>query len=223
MRALNGASAARRHLVIYMRFPVMGAGKRRLARGIGAAGAVRFQRIRVRHLLTGIARDPRWTTWIAATPDFSGPWPSGVRVLYQGHGDLGQRMTRMARAMPQGDVVMIGSDIPGILAYDVASAFQSLGTADAVFGPAPDGGYWLVGLKGTPRRAIPFSGVRWSSAHTLADTVQNLMGARIARLRTIQDVDEAADLAAAPDWQRLITHGATRESADRHGSSSVSQ
>ena len=201
---LSGGAAARRHLIILVRFPVLGAGKTRLARGIGAAGAVRFQRIRLRHLLARLARDPRWTTWIAATPDFSGPWPGHVRLLYQGRGDLGDRLSRMARAVPNGDVVMIGSDIPGIRAGDVAAAFEALGGSTAVFGPAPDGGYWLVGLKGAPRRTIPFGGVRWSCEHTLADTVRNLGRAPVAYLRTIQDIDEAADLTADPKWTQLI-------------------
>ncbi|MDZ4842157.1 MAG: TIGR04282 family arsenosugar biosynthesis glycosyltransferase [Hyphomicrobium aestuarii] len=208
----NGALAARRHLIIFARFPVAGGGKRRLARGIGAAQAVRFQRIRVAHLIATFARDPRWSTTFAVTPDFSGPWypgnlglrASAVRHLYQGRGDLGSRMARAADLMPPGDVVIIGSDIPGIGRSDVADAFDALGRADAVFGPAPDGGYWLVGLKGTPRRRSPFDGVRWSSAHTLDDTIANLGSARIALLRTIQDIDEPADLAAAPDWPRLI-------------------
>jgi hypothetical protein len=201
---------AGRHLVIFMRFPVAGGGKRRLARGIGTAGAVRFQRVRVRHLLTGLARDPRWTTWIAATPDGSGPWPSHVRLLYQGRGDLGDRLARVARRLPVGDVVMIGSDIPGISAADVADAFARLGAARAVFGPASDGGYWLVGLAGRPCRTSPFARVRWSSADTLADTIANVRGAsahraRVALLRALDDVDEAADLAACRSWARRIT------------------
>lgn len=208
----NGAPMGRRHLVIFARFPVAGGGKRRLARGIGVAQAVRFQRVRVQHLIAAFAHDPRWSTTFAVTPDFSGPWypgnlglrASAVRHLYQGRGDLGSRMARAADRMPPGDVVIIGSDIPGIRPCDVADAFDALGRADAVFGRAPDGGYWLVGLTGAPRRRSPFDGVRWSSAHTREDTIANLGRARITFLRTIQDIDEPADLATAPDWPRLI-------------------
>jgi len=205
----TGSAARRRHLIIFARFPIAGGGKRRLAKGVGAAHAVRFQRVRVRHLTARLAHDPRWTTWIAATPDFSGPWVGGLAVFFQGRGDLGQRMTRMAKAVPAGDIVMIGSDIPGIRPDDIACAFASLGGHRAVFGPASDGGYWLVGLKGTPARKLPFDRVRWSSAHTLADTIANVTAAStgpvaIARLRTLDDIDEPADLAADPDWARLI-------------------
>jgi glycosyltransferase A (GT-A) superfamily protein (DUF2064 family) len=66
-----------------------------------------------------------------------------------------------------------------------------------VFGPAEDGGYWLVGL-GPRRPARPFAAVRWSTAHALADTRRNFHGRRIALLRSLSDVDTAADWASLP-------------------------
>ena len=102
-------------------------------------------------------------------------------------------MHRACARFPRHRVTIIGSDIPDATANDVANAFRALGRADAVFGPAADGGYWLVGL--SPRRpARPFAAVRWSSEHALADTVANFAGRRVAMLRTLHDVDTAADL-----------------------------
>ncbi len=73
--------------------------------------------------------------------------------------------------------------------------------AHAAFGAAVDGGYWLVAM--APRRpARPFTAVRWSTEHALADTLANFSGCRIARLRTLHDVDTAAD------W-RLVTRAAS--------------
>jgi glycosyltransferase A (GT-A) superfamily protein (DUF2064 family) len=91
--------------------------------------------------------------------------------------------------------VLVGSDIPGLSRADLAAAFRALGRADAVFGPAEDGGYWLVGF-GPRRPAQPFADVRWSTRHALADTLANFAGRRIALLRSLRDVDTAADLAA---------------------------
>ncbi|MFO7770994.1 MAG: DUF2064 domain-containing protein, partial [Roseovarius gahaiensis] len=66
---------------------------------------------------------------------------------------------------------------------------------DAVFGPAPDGGFWLVGMKRTaPPPAGLFRDVRWSSEHTLADSIASLQGLRIGLTDTLNDVDSAADL-----------------------------
>jgi len=106
---------------------------------------------------------------------------------------LGQKMERAMR--PFRRVLLAGSDIPGLRAADIAAGFAALGRADAVFGPAEDGGYWLVGM-GPRRPARPFAGVRWSSEHALADTLRNFRGRRVAFLRRMRDVDTAEDLAA---------------------------
>jgi hypothetical protein len=87
--------------------------------------------------------------------------------------------------------MIIGSDIPAIEPSHIAQAFRLLGRADAVFGPATDGGYWLVGLKRTPTALNAFAHVRWSGPHALADTLANLDGKNIALAATLSDVDEA--------------------------------
>jgi len=81
----------------------------------------------------------------------------------------------------------------------VAEAFRALGDHDAVFGPAPDGGYWLVGLKHPARQPSGFmQGVRWSTEHALADTVLTLRGQRIVQVAALRDVDTVDDLAPKP-------------------------
>jgi uncharacterized protein len=196
-----------RHVVIFARYPMLGGGKRRLAAGIGAVGAVRFQRTVLRHLLARIGMDRRWTTWIAATPDGSGPWPAHVGVVAQGKGDLGQRLQRVTQAIPLGQLLIIGTDIPGIGAPHLATAFDALGGHDAVFGPASDGGFWLVGLSARGRRARPFDYVRWSSEHALADTSRVFAPGRVVLTGILDDVDDVATLNATPKWSRLIQGG----------------
>jgi hypothetical protein len=97
--------------------------------------------------------------------------------------------------LPPGPVLIVGTDIPGIRAADIAEAFRALGAHDAVLGPAADGGYWLVGLKRIPRVVRAFDAVRWSGPHALADTLGNLNGLRFALTRRLDDVDRAGDLA----------------------------
>lgn len=181
-------------LVIFARAPRLGAVKRRLAKGIGARAALRFYVGQLAAVLRATARDRRWRTVLAVTPDRApARWPMAVPRVAQGRGDLGQRMLRAMR--PHRRCVLVGSDIPGVAASDIAAAFRALGRADAVFGPARDGGYWLVGL-GPRRPAAPFAAVRWSTRHALADTEANFAGRRLARVRTLRDVDTAADLVA---------------------------
>ena len=193
-----------RHLVIFARKPQLGLGKRRLARGAGDLAAWRFQRLQLARLLRRLGPDPRWTTWLAVTPDAAARdlrWlpvrgAASVRAMPQGPGDLGRRMARPMAVLPPGPVVVVGSDVPALGAAQVKAAFDALGSRDAVLGPAEDGGYWLVGLAARARKRPPFDGVRWSSPHALTDTLATLArdGASWRLLAPLPDVDEARDL-----------------------------
>ncbi|MDH3474588.1 MAG: TIGR04282 family arsenosugar biosynthesis glycosyltransferase [Rhodospirillales bacterium] len=190
----------RRHLVVFARAPRLGKVKRRLARDLGTLAAWRFHRLTTAALLRRLASDPRWTTWLAVTPDSAahagrGLWPGSCRILPQGPGDLGRRMGRVIERLPPGPVAIVGSDIPGIGARHVVEAFRRLGDHDWVLGPARDGGYWLIGARRRPALRLPFAGVRWGGPHALADTLGNLAGQRIALLEQLDDVDTGADLA----------------------------
>ncbi|MEL7488850.1 MAG: DUF2064 domain-containing protein, partial [Pseudomonadota bacterium] len=122
-------------------------------------------------------------------------WPPCYARVAQARGDLGARMGAIVDAAPPGPVVFIGADAPGLRRHHLRDAFRALRGADAVFGPADDGGYWLLGL--ARRRAAPrlFEGVRWSSAHALADTRASLPASfRIASIAPLTDIDEERDL-----------------------------
>lgn len=178
--------------MIFTRRPAWGAGKKRLAAELGELGALRFQRFANQQLLRRLYGDRRWRTWVATSPTGHSDWLKGAMSRPQGRGELGVRLVRVIGGLPKGWVVVIGGDAPGVHAGDIATAFHSLGAAEAVFGPAPDGGYWLVGLRDASLAARAFTNVRWSSPVTLADTVANLRGRRIAMLRTLEDVDDGA-------------------------------
>lgn len=189
-----------RHLVLMLKEPRPGRVKTRLARDIGTVPAAWWFRHQTRALI-GRLHDPRWQLWLAVAPDAAGLksrcWPAHLPRLPQGQGDLGTRMARMFRSLPPGPACLIGGDIPGVTPAHIARAFQALGGQDAVFGPAPDGGYWLVGLaRGTAQPGGLFEGVRWSSPHALADSIASLPGRRITLTDTLRDVDTAADLRA---------------------------
>lgn len=191
----------RPQLVVMIKEPRPGRVKTRLGRDIGMVGAAWWFRQQTACLLR-LLQDPRWDLVLAVSPDHEGLssriWPAHLERMPQGVGDLGDRMARVFRSRPQGPVCIIGADIPGITKPHIARAFRALGDHDAVFGPAPDGGYWLIGLKRVaPPPATLFREVRWSSEHALADTVATLPGLRIARIDTLQDVDRATDLITA--------------------------
>lgn len=197
-RPARRTSLAKR-LVIMAKTPHLGRVKRRLGREIGDVAAIRFYRNCLSHTALRLARDPRWRTILAVAPDRDVAarfWPLRGRLvrLPQGEGDLGRRMRRLFARLPPGPTIIVGSDIPAIRPAHVADAFRRLGRADVVLGPAPDGGYWLIGLSRTPRVLTPFAGVRWSGPHALADTLANLKGKRVALAAMLGDVDTAEDL-----------------------------
>lgn len=178
------------------REPRAGAVKTRLARDIGAVRATFFHRHCMAALVRRVECPRRWTTLIAVAPDAArnAPlWPDGPTRIGQGHGDLGARMQRIADGLPPGPVVFVGTDIPGIGQGHIADAFRLLGRNGAVFGPAADGGYWLAGLRRSPKAPRAFAGVRWSGPHALEDTLANLAGDRVAFLETLADVDDGVN------------------------------
>lgn len=183
-----------KHLVVMAKAPVMGQVKSRLARDVGWVAATQFHRRTLAQTARRL-KDSRWRCWLSVSPDQGifdgGLWPDGWDRLAQGQGDLGQRMLRPWLELPPGPVVIVGSDIPGIQAQHINAAFGALGENDLVFGPATDGGFWLVGAKRRPHVINPFGAVRWSSADAMADTLANAPdGAKIGFVETLSDVDD---------------------------------
>jgi rSAM/selenodomain-associated transferase 1 len=193
-----------RHLVIFARAPQPGRVKRRMARDIGALAAARFYRATLAGQLRQMTGSARWQVWLFVTPDTELRHPAwrraGMRlsVRPQGTGDLGQRMRKPFKTLPPGPVVLVGSDIPAMRPSHIAQAFHLLGRHELVFGPATDGGFWLIGarrLRPLPRDL--FASVRWSTRHALADTRANVPATiSVGLAATLDDIDTADDLRA---------------------------
>lgn len=186
-------------LVVMLKEPHPGRVKTRLGSGIGMVPAAWWFRHQTQRLLRRL-EDPRWTLVLAVSPDAEGMksrvWPQHFPRIPQGRGTLGDRMRRVFKTMPAGPVVIIGGDIPGIEKPHISQAFSALGIRQSVFGPAPDGGYWLVGLKrAKPASSSLFASVRWSSEHALEDSILSLSDLSVAKISSLQDVDTVEDLA----------------------------
>jgi len=188
----------RPRLMIMVKEPRPGRVKTRLGRDIGLTASAWWFRHQTRALLRRI-EDPRWDTILAVAPDVEGlcsrVWPAHLSRVGQGRGHLGDRMSRLLHGSFVGPMCIIGADIPDITRPRIAEAFAALGNHEAVFGPAPDGGYWLIGMKRArpPRRDI-LQNVRWSSEHALQDSARSLGDVSIAHVATLRDVDTVEDL-----------------------------
>lgn len=188
------------NLVVFAKAPVIGGAKTRLAKGLGKVQAWRRHRAMTATLARRLI-DQRWKTWLAVSPDrainrrFPFVWPDRMPRLTQGKGDLGLRQAKVFAGF-RGPVCVIGSDAPDVSRSDIAAAFAALKHADAVIGPAEDGGYWLLALR-SPVASDLFNAIRWSNSETRTDLEARLklfgLG-RIHYLRRLRDIDEASDL-----------------------------
>jgi uncharacterized protein len=123
----------------------------------------------------------------------AGDWlPPGFELVQQsGHG-LDERLAH-AFADVGGPALLIGMDTPQVTPRDLAAALAQLAGADAVLGPAPDGGYWAIGLREPDPRA--FLGVPMSTTRTCRAQRARLarLGLRVRELPALRDVDVIAD------------------------------
>jgi rSAM/selenodomain-associated transferase 1 len=121
----------------------------------------------------------------------------GLGCFPQPEGDLGLRMHgALSEVLSRGfrKAAVVGVDIPGLDAQVVLRAFGLLGDSDVVFGPAEDGGYYLVGIK-KPAPGL-FEGIEWSSEDTLGESLgrASSMGLRVALAESLGDIDTVEDL-----------------------------
>lgn len=198
---------AENHLIVMTRLPCEGRNKTRLIPALGPAGAAEFHDRLARH---AIGRASSYVLTNAGTklvirmdggsPRQGEDWLGECDCRVQGPGDLGARMKRAADdAFAEGAkrVVIIGTDCPSIDEPLLAEAFDSLWRDDLVFGPALDGGYYLIGLTG---KCDPvFENIHWGTSDVLVQSLAaaRAVGVHAVLLGALPDVDLPEDLPAA--------------------------
>lgn len=100
-------------------------------------------------------------------------------------------------ALGYAQLIVIGNDCPQLSAALVAQAVAALHSADAVLGPATDGGVYLLGLKRAFFQASAWQALPWQTTRLGTALASHLrrVGARLLRLRPLADVDSEQDLA----------------------------
>lgn len=181
-------------LFIFAKAPVFGQTKTRLAAHTGIVHAKRLYRMMVSRVLRRVT-DPRWKTVLAVTPERAiGRVPDweGFAQVAQVSGSLTPRLA--ACFARKGPTIVIGTDSPQIRSQDISAALKALKSCQVVFGPAKDGGFWLIGANGPLPESV-FDNVAWSTERTLEDVIENIPG-RVETLRTLNDIDLIEDLRA---------------------------
>lgn len=183
------------HLILFARAPVYGAVKQRLAKDIGEQAALEFYRETLSSLIHRLQSGP-WELHVsvATVGDEQHPVFQALPTTVQPEGDLGFRMRSVLSSFNNSNRIIIGSDIPAIETSHLQVAFDSLHNHDMVFGPATDGGFWLVGCA----ESVPLNNdtafmknVRWSSRDALEDTLATVpAGLQVTKVATLSDVDD---------------------------------
>jgi hypothetical protein len=193
-------------IIVFAKAPVAGLAKTRLAPALGMAGAAALAERMLRQALAQAVASGIGPVELCAAPDASHPLlraaaaACGASLAAQGPGDLGLRMHRaLARHLIQrGRALLIGTDAPSLDATVLRAAARALADHDAVFVPALDGGYALVGQ----RRADPrwFAGMAWGHARVMDETRERLRAANVRwkELAPVADIDGPADLMHLP-------------------------
>ena len=186
----------------FSRCPEPGRSKTRLIPAVGAEGAARLQEVFLRDTLTRLSSlaETSVVLWVAGDPRHAAIQRAThelpVAISSQEGEGLGDRIEcAFARGLESAEkMILVGSDSPTVPLSLLERAYEVLDDQDAVLGPTPDGGYYLIGFRQGRRPQL--NGVRWSTTRTLSDTQSAFshQGLSHSLLPPWYDVDTSADL-----------------------------
>jgi uncharacterized protein len=200
-------------IAVFARAPIAGEAKTRLMPLLGAEGAASLHRALVRRALATateahLGEVTLWCDLDATHPFFAACREEyGVSLRDQPPGDLGERMLGAFEAH-RCPLILIGSDCPMLTTTLLRQCARELCEGrDAVFLPAEDGGYALVGAL-RPLDPI-FAGIAWSTREVMAQTRARLRAAALSwsEPAIVWDVDRPEDVSRLiasgllPEWQ----------------------
>ena len=189
-----------RALIIFARKPEIGKVKTRLAATIGDEKTLGIYTKLLLHTKT-IATDVSCDKYVFLTEMKHDNFWDGFSDEVQEGDSLGMRMHHAFQLLfnkGYKQVLIIGSDCPGLNSYIINQGFEKLMSADVVIGPATDGGYYLLGMKKLHNQL--FENKQWSTGSVLNDTLDDINAASLncAIMQKLTDVDEEKDIPA--DW-----------------------
>lgn len=193
-------------LIIFAKNPVLGRCKTRLAKGIGPENALAVYRILLQHTAQTtsslkVDKEVFYTDFI----DHEDSWDSTIfKKGLQRPGDLGQKMQAAFEAgFKKGyqKIVLIGTDLISLEASDIEKAFKALDSNTVIFGPALDGGYYLIGL--SQMKPELFKNIPWSTAEVLTKSLEKI-DHTYQLLQIKNDIDTVEDLAEIPVFLPFI-------------------
>ncbi len=186
-------------LIVFLKNPIAGKTKTRLAATVGHARALEIYHELVAHTRTECLAAPaaRYVYYSDFIPETDGWADEDIRAVQQG-ADLGDRMRAAFEAVFKAGhqrAVIIGSDCLGLTTALLEDAFDCLNERKSVLGPALDGGYYLLGLRASADPAVVFQNMTWSVDDVAQVTRERLAtaGYSLGELPELSDVDHLED------------------------------
>ncbi|MEO1029850.1 MAG: TIGR04282 family arsenosugar biosynthesis glycosyltransferase [Bacteroidota bacterium] len=186
-------------VIVFVKNIKLGTVKTRLAKTIGDYGAfeVYSELVKITEFATSKLNIDKRIYFSNAIIDSK--WPNEYKAVQQGR-DLGERMLNAFKDGFEAGykkIVLIGSDLPDINETHIEKGIKALDENDVVFGPAEDGGYYLVGL--SELEPSIFLDKPWSQSHLLEVTLKQLYTnhKKVDILDTLNDIDTYEDLIAS--------------------------
>ncbi|MCA0132533.1 TIGR04282 family arsenosugar biosynthesis glycosyltransferase [Winogradskyella alexanderae] len=193
-------------VIVFVKNKKIGTVKTRLAKTIGHIGAfeVYSELLKITEKVTRELAHDKHIYFSNSTEDSQ--WSNTFKTIQVGD-NLGEKMYNAFNDgfnLGYKRIVLIGSDLPTISTSIIENAIHALESNDTVFGPAEDGGYYLIGLN-RPIKSI-FENKPWSKTNLLATTLNELKesGLSFHLLKTLNDIDTYEDLIASEFYKTNI-------------------
>ncbi len=194
-------------IIIFVKNIKLGKVKTRLAKTVGNEAAFKVYKalVDVTELATSNIQTDKRIYFSDAV--IASKWPDTFKTTQNGI-DLGERMKN---AFQEGfndgydSIVLLGSDLPNISSTIITKGLNVLDKTEIVFGPAVDGGYYLIGMN-KPNTFI-FENKPWSDSKLLETTLNELKNKNIdvSLLEPLNDIDTFEDLKQYPEFLKLIS------------------
>lgn len=193
-------------VIVFVKNIKLGTVKTRLAKTIGDTGAfeVYSELVKITEKATQQLNIDKRIYFSNAVVDTK--WENDFKTVQKG-ADLGERMLNAFKDGFEAGykkIVLIGSDLPEINETYITKAVEALNENDVVFGPAEDGGYYLIGL--SKIREFIFINKPWSQSNLLCETLQELQNHNVSvdTLEPLNDIDTFEDLIASDFYKSNI-------------------
>lgn len=192
-------------LIVFVKNIKLGKVKTRLAKSIGDEGAFQVYKYLVEITESATKQISCEKHIYFSDVIIEEKWPKTLKFTQKGAG-LGQKMQNSFKNGQKESfdkTVLIGSDLPDISPKIIEKAFDELENNEVVFGPAEDGGYYLVGM--TKPHFCVFENKKWSTENLLVETLAELDQKRISYslLETLNDIDTIDDLRSSKINERF--------------------